>query len=360
MNGLLKYGGLSTKIRAMSSRFLSAEDYTTLANSSTVLEVITYLKEHPSYSKVFEPYDEKLLHRGDVEKELIQSLYHDYSKLYNFGDSHVRKFLKLYMKRYEIDLITYCLRIVSNHYAEPFDLNHKTDFFHKYSQISIPKLIASVSEEDFINQLRDTEYFAPLYTVYQTGAATLFDYNLALDLYYYKSTWKEQKKHLKERDQEIFTKDIGTKIDLLNFQWIYRSKKYYSISSSDIYAMIIPIHYHVSRQVIKELVETPTVADFIKLYNDTYYGKRITPEKMGEHFAGQDSKDGFHLEKMYHAYLSRLYATDSRKHPHSLAPINRYLYVKEHEIMKITTVLECIRYGIGPTETLNYIGGNMQ
>ena len=54
---------------------------------------------------------------------------------------------------------------------------------------------------------------------------TLYDYNLALDLYYYTSTWKEQKKILKKSDLELFMRDRGSKIDLLNIQWIYRAKK---------------------------------------------------------------------------------------------------------------------------------------
>lgn len=39
-----------------------------------------------------------------------------------------KTFLKLYWKRYEIDLINYCLRIVFNHYDKPFDLEYKKEF----------------------------------------------------------------------------------------------------------------------------------------------------------------------------------------------------------------------------------------
>lgn len=54
-----------------------------------------------------------------------------------------KKFLKLYLKRYEVDLINYCLRIVFNNYNQPFDLNYKKPFFDRYSQISIDRLITS-------------------------------------------------------------------------------------------------------------------------------------------------------------------------------------------------------------------------
>ena len=75
-----------------------------------------------------------------------------------------------------------------------------------------------------------------------TDNVTLYDYNLALDLYYYTSTWKEQKKILKKSDLELFMRDRGSKIDLLNIQWIYRAKKYYNMKPADSYLMLIPIH----------------------------------------------------------------------------------------------------------------------
>ena len=82
-----------------------------------------------------------------------------------------------------------------------------------------------------------------------TDKVTLYDYNLALDLYYYTSTWKEQKKILKKSDLELFMRDRGSKIDLLNIQWIYRAKKYYNMKPADIYLMLIPIHYKLSTEI---------------------------------------------------------------------------------------------------------------
>ena len=69
---------------------------------------------------------------------------------------------QLYLKRYEVDLINYCLRIVYNHYEEPFDLNHKKPFFDRYSQISIDRLITSKTMEELVDNLQGTEYYAPL------------------------------------------------------------------------------------------------------------------------------------------------------------------------------------------------------
>src|SRR5699024_11981455 len=87
-------------------------------------------------------------------------------------------------------VINYCLRIVINHYKQPFDLNYKRPFFDRYSQISIEKLITSRTTDELVENLKDTEYYAPLKRLKDAQDVTLYDYNLTLDLYYFTSTWK--------------------------------------------------------------------------------------------------------------------------------------------------------------------------
>ena len=348
MGGLLKYSGIVTKIRAMQSHLLTDKNFEEIANLSSVTEAVTYLKNTPGYEEILRDADINTLHRGDVEKLLAQSLYNDYSRLYSFSSLEVRQFLKLYMKRYEVDLINYCSRIVFNHYQEPFDLNYKKPFFDKYSQISIDSLMTARSMDGLVEALHDTEYYKPLKKLSENGNPSLFDYDLALDLYYFSSIWNERKKVLKKKDLEMFTKSSGSKIDLLNLQWIYRAKKYYTLSSADIYSMLIPIQYHLKNEELKRLVEAAGVDEFMAAAQKTYYAKRYT-------------FDNAHtIEHLYKDCLNRLYQSERRKFPYSLSAVNTYLFLKEEEIQKLTTTLECIRYGLTPKETLEYAGGVQQ
>ncbi len=89
-----------------------------------------------------------------MEKVLYQSLFDDYSRIFRFAGIRQKKFLRLYWKRYEVDLINYCLRIVFNHYAAPFDLEYKKRFFDRYSDISIDRLITSANINELVDNLR--------------------------------------------------------------------------------------------------------------------------------------------------------------------------------------------------------------
>ena len=137
MGNLMLYSGIVTKIRAMQSKLLTQQDFEDIAGFKSVPDVIEYLKGKPAYSEYISEMDDSLYHRGNVEKVLYQSLFDDYSRIYRFAGIRQKSFLKLYWKRYEVDLINYCLRIVFNHYAAPFDLEYKKRFFDRYSDISI-------------------------------------------------------------------------------------------------------------------------------------------------------------------------------------------------------------------------------
>ena len=346
MENVRAYSGITTKVRAMSAKLLTEKDFDTIAGLQSVTDAVEYLKEKEAYASYMNRMDISLYHRGNVEKVLYQSLFDDYSRIFRFAGMEQKTFLKLYWKRYEVDLINYCLRIVFNHYEKPFDLEYKKEFFDRYSQISIDKLITSKNINELVDNLKDTEYYNALCRIRDSEAATLFDYDLALDLYYFLTMWKKGKSILKGKEQKIFLKDCGTKIDLLNLQWIYRAKKYYHMLPPDIYSMTIPIHYRISLDEFKILVETPTLEQFEAEVEKTYYAKKYN-------YMQTDKT----LEQMYKDCLRKLYLTDKRNNPYSVAIIQTYLFLKEEEIYKLTTALECIRYGLPKGETLGYLGG---
>ena len=343
IGSVMAYSGIVTKIHAMRARLLKPDDYETIASMQTVTDIIHYLQHTKSYGPLIDQMDESLYHRGNIEKILIQSLYNDYTSLYRFSNMKQKEFLKIFMKRYEADLIRYCFRIVFNHYDVPFDLDYKKPFFNKYSDISIDRLITSKDISGLVDNLRGTEYYEPLAKIRDTGAETLFDYDLALDLYYFSNMWKTRKHAWSKSDEAILKKDLGIKIDLLNLQWIYRVKKYYHMTPPDIYTLMIPIQYRLPEEQFKALVEAPSVGEFFRILNQTFYGRNY------------QFNEEYNVEKVVDQCLKHIFVTAFRNHPYSLASLQGYLFLKEEEINKITTALECIRYGLSERETLKYI-----
>lgn len=105
MSGLINYSAIATKIRAMESRLLKEEDYQRLAATGNIPDAIAYLRKNPSYQAVLGETDVTQLHRGDIERLMVGTLYYDFAKIYSFCNRKQRQVLKLYIQKYEISVI---------------------------------------------------------------------------------------------------------------------------------------------------------------------------------------------------------------------------------------------------------------
>ena len=156
MGKMLSYSGLVTKIRAMKSNLLTDDQYRELAEISSVPLAVAYLKQRPAYSQIWASLDENDLHRGQIEKLLINAVYNDFTRLYRFANMEQRKFLDLYFKRYEVAMLKNCLNKVFDHRDVELDLSMFHAFFGRHSSLNVNLLASSSSIEDFINNLKMT------------------------------------------------------------------------------------------------------------------------------------------------------------------------------------------------------------
>ena len=343
MGTLLSYSGLSTKIRAMQSKLMSEKQYQEIAQLDSVIQIVAYLKKQPGFSDLWADLDENSLHRGDVEKLLTHTIHQNFAKLYRFANPEQRRFMALYFKRYELSVLKDCLRKVFDEGKAQLDLSLFQDFFDRHSKMDLEKLTSSSTVEELVNNLQGSEYYHPLKKLGTDYQPRIFDYGMALDQYYFANIWSVKEKLFKRRDLEEITKAYGNKFDMLNLQWIFRSKKYYHMGPADIYALLIPVHYRLSKNDIASLVEAPDEEEFRKILDTTYYKKRF-PELSPEN-----------LEELYTLNLKTILETEARKYPHSVIMIYSYLYHKEHEVDRLTTAVECVRYGLSTAEILDYI-----
>ncbi len=343
MGNLLAYSGTTTKIRAIRSRLFTLENYQALAASSSVSEALAYLKRQPAYQELFDGVDESSLHRGDIEKMLTNAIYQDFQKIYRFSPVAQRKFLDLYFHRYEVSILKTCMRMVFDHRDVTLDLKIFEEFFQKHSDINLGKIAGSKTIAEFVANLNGSIYFDALNRLSAISSPTLWDYEIALDLFYFNWFFRTSEKVLSKEELLHFQEAYGTKMDLLNINWIYRSKHYFKMSTFDIYAHLINAHQHLQKTDIRALVESSSKEEFALTLKRTYYGKRFE----------ECSVDN--LEKAYGSIRHKVQKKAANREPYSIATVILYLYEKEHEIDKITTALECVRYGLSQSETMEYI-----
>lgn len=340
---LLSYSGVTTKVRAMSGKLLKDHDYRLLCSSSSVQEYVNELKQFRSYEMMFAHVNVENLHRGDIEKLLTKSVFADFSRIYRFANTKQRDYLELHVMKYQVEILKSCLRMIFDKRNPELHLEMYQDFFKKHSNLDLVNLSNSTSIEEFIDNLHGTVFYQPLSKLLPIEKPTLFDYEMQLDLFYFVTLYKYCPKHLKGDDLSIIMNALGIQIDLLNIQWIYRAKKYLKLTEVELYKIIIPIHFKLKRDQIRFLIQAESMDLFEQTLNDTYYGNKFS------------SLDSYSLEDAFVQLQEKLNKTDSQRNPYSIAVIKQYLYNKEKEVKKLTTVLECVRYGYDPKEIEQYL-----
>ena len=347
MGSVLSYSGVSTKIRAMSSHLVTDEQLQEIVRFSDVPQVAAYLKKTPEYAKAWSDLDENNLHRGEIEKLLKKSIFGNFSRIYNFANKEQRKFLALYSKRYEIRVLKEIMTNLFDHRStDPVDMSPYRDFFLHHSKMDIDRVAGAGNMDEFMTALKGNEFYAPLQSVYENGNGLLFDYGMALDLYYFNQIWSVRKKLFKGNDLDEITKAYGEKFDMLNLQFIFRSKRYFHMAPADIYALLIPMNYKLKKEEINTLVEAASYEEARPLFRKTYYGKKY------EHLAAHN------LEEFYNCMLRSTLEKEARRDPYSVALLYSYMYHKEHEVNRLTIAIECVRYGVQPEEALQFIRNN--
>ena len=343
--GLLAYSGITTKVRAMESHLLKPEQFREMAELEDVRSAADYLKGQPAYAEVFDGLDDTKLHRGYMEQILTQSEYRDFTKLYRFSGLKQRRFLDLYFKHYEVEVIKKLLRHMLGGREGEADLSMFQAFFEKHSDLDLEALCRAKNFAEFTEALEGTVYGDLLRQMQESGQTGLFDCELRLDLFYFQSLWKMRSKILSKTERKILDACFGSRLDLLNIQWIFRARNFYRLSPAEIYALLIPVHYRLRADKVKQLVEAEDNAKFFAVLKETPYGK------LEESQAGQTPD----IQLLSNQMLNQIYGKTGHRYPHSPAVLDSYLYLKEQEMRKIVTALEGIRYGLPAAEIMGLL-----
>lgn len=341
-SNLLAYSAITTKIKAMRSNLLTDDQFNEIAHCQSVADVFAYLQKTPAYDRLFADIDSATIHRGQIERLLNFSTYEDFSKIFHFAMKTQRDYLNLYFMRYEILTLKRYIRSILDP-RQSSGVSIIENDFEKHSGINTKKVAESADINEFIDNLKGSIYYKPMEKFKTFEGATLFDYEMALDLFYFSTVWRKKDKLFSQPERNSITRSFGYRIDLLNILWIYRCKSYYTISNSTMYSFLLPINYKLKKSDIKELVESENGMEVLEKVSHTYYGKKYNFSK--------DTP----LEEQCDAIIDKIISNDFKQAPYSLAAISAYFHYKNAESAKIITALECIRYEYPPEQVLQYI-----
>ena len=330
MSGLYKNGAIAAKLLAKKGRLLNDEQYGELCSLDSVSAIAGYLSKTEGYSKFIKDYQEGI-HRDKLEDLIYLSLLDDFESLYSFSKSSVRDFLLLYYLKREIWIIKSAMYAVANK-EESIHLSLPAH----HQNIDINAIENAKSIDELASNLKNTPYYKMI-----SEGGSIFEIETKLDKYYFDKMF-EALYNADEDERAAAEELIGSEADATNILWIYRAKKYYNMSPERIKQTIINHFYRLKEEQVLILAEAATAEDVVILTEKSHY-RNILTDKV------QETGNGL---STYLLFVNRKVL---KKYPYCAVSTLAYIHIKRIEIQNITTIIECVRYGLPPDVAYRHV-----
>lgn len=341
MNPFASYRAMNTKLHAKKRTLLSKNEWNKIIQAQEVSQVIDFLKKRVGYKEQMAQYKSSDLHRSDLEILLDRYCVSEIEDMMHYFSGSYKEFFKTFLMEYEISDLGLILRTIS----KEDDLNGIEALFvhsNKHCMVNYNKLVGAKNTNQFIEALRDTHYYAALRTMtLEDVAKREFHMEMKLYILFYNELI-EKASRLKASDEKLARQMIGTKIDFLNAQWIYRALKYYDIPPEVILIYSIPNGNKLTYQKLKKLSYSKSVDDFKKLV-----------EKYLSYPLFKQQNDVF-LDCMTDRYLYK-FASRMDKDNDTIAASLAYITLLDIEVNDLVALTEGIRYKLGEGELGRYL-----
>lgn len=340
MNSFACYGAVNTKLHARRRALLNQSDWNKMLDFKNVKEVIEFLKKKYGYKEVIPATSTEEVHRGELEVALNQYVIYEIEKILYYFSGPYKEFFKTLLMRYEIDNLQLILRTIARD-EETDEVKERFVYSEKYRLVSYDKLLSSRSVMQFVENLKGTPYYEILKTTTQEDLTKReFHMEMKLNILFYRLL-TEKAKRLNEEDRKIAEDMVGTEIDYLNIQWIYRATKYFDISREEILIYSIPGGRKISFARLKELIYTKNLEEFKRLA-ENYLGYALFDEN-------NDISLEIATDKMIYQLVKNLKDNENIEMP--LA----YIYRMGIEVKELIAVTEGIRYELPKEEIKKFL-----
>ena len=314
----------------MYSKRIKQEQFEELIKQPTTKQVVELLK---SFNKDFKSLEDNPK-RIKINKVLDDVLIEDIKKIRRFLNNKDKKIFDYFISKYEIKCIKIVFRklISNNHINEPANEieNWTQNLFKKIKGIENVK----DDYEKFLAIIKNTQYYSSFCNYSENiNDINLFEIENMIDRIYFEKMFSLAEKYNKD------LKDIiGKIIDLNNIIWIYRIKRNYNFSETDINTVLIKKNYLLKKSEIDKLIESKNESEIKDILNSTYYSKYV------------EFNDLAVLEEITDKYIYNVCKKNFRTNIFNLTSIFSYIIMKDKQNNDIINIIEGIRYNLNRDE----------
>jgi V/A-type H+-transporting ATPase subunit C len=342
MSNVRQFAAVNTKIKGMVGKLLSKDDYRNMLVLRTEEEIFDYLTNNTYYGNIFSDMASEYTVES-IEQQIKNYILTLYKKIMCYISGDYKKLFKLLMKRFEAeDIKAYLRALILKQDIRSFHLNFPKSSI--YSRLDYEKLSSAESLSDFIDMLEDTIYYKVLRLyLNENEDRMLFYMEMNIDRIYFSKLSTEISK-FKGDEKPIFD-ILQMNIDFLNFQWIYRGRKFYKMSSEEVLNYTLPNGHYLTFDTLKELSYANGERELFEIMSETHYKKLFEHETSTERF----------LERDMDRYLFRKFLKSDRESTLNMITVVTFTHRLEFEMRDLFTLIEAKHYGVPAEELKNYL-----
>lgn len=339
-----KHACISTKALAMRARKIKDSDYLELIKANDLKEVFLYLRDYTYYGDFLRKMDTENLHRTEIEAHLNDLKVRETEKLMHYLSGVEKNFFQVLLVRMEVE----SLRILIRGIARNDDLELLKGlmvYSEKYTKVPFGRLFRARDWDEFKKLLVDTDYYRIL-EIYKDikGAQDLVMVEKNLDRYYYDLLKNRLLKLDLKTNRDLIDLERRN-FDLLNLIWIYRGKKFYSLSREELIAYSLRGGLELNEKRLLSLVNAKNLVEMKAQLINSDYAFLFNHTKTIDLFMERRRE-----RYLYYQYLDLFGKSDS-----GLGRVFGYVRLLDFEIEDITSIIESKRYRMGPEETKKYL-----
>lgn len=331
---------ISAKTHAMYGHRLTPADYDAMVKMSSVPEVAAYLQQNTHYADVLTGLDPLQVHRGQLEANLRNLRFDQYTRLirYNFAqDSRFYTYIFLWE---EIQQILNLLRYLGAGSEGEYFL-HYSQYLPKYCSYDIASFPGIRDFQELLQVLDGTPYerilrrYPPRETE-EKNRIDLVSVERELTTYYYQTVLELIRNDYSGKAREALEAIFLAQIDAENITNAYRLRRFFKSSPEEIRKSILPFDTP-SRKIINRIIEAESVQDLDKILSDA---------KLVDHaVTDEDFIESLTLRIRYKASKK-----DLRYSVYPSVVLVAYMIQLEIELENVINIIEAIRYNLSPQD----------
>lgn len=327
------------KTRAKYGKRLTVKNYRDMITLSTVSEVATYLKNYTRYSSVLSNVKEVAVNRGYLEKKLKEYNLSEISQLCKFEKSIGERLFEFVVEKAEIDeLMEFVSRLAAGH-PQDYILD-VSSVVNSFSDIDFLSLSKVRTFWQLVEALRPTK-FGKVFTSFPaspTGVPDIPMIEATLDKELYRHTFSIIDDCFDGESRDELKDILSIQAELLNLRRIYRSKKYYGVSSDLLRSQLINVEGYISKKNLERLLYAKESEEVKEIILTTKYKKYMAKYNFDD------------IDYFASHVLQEICNRKIRFSPHPAVVMLCYIIYTENECENITNIIEGVRYSVSPEE----------